>query len=109
TQYALSFDTTVALGGVPVQNKDLIAIDLIPSAPFVFFDGTTAGVATGLNLDAAHRLGNGHLLLSFDSSGSVGGVAFSREDVLEYDPVGNTWEKSYDGATHGWPRGANLI
>ncbi|MBI4518389.1 MAG: hypothetical protein HY699_21520 [Deltaproteobacteria bacterium] len=46
---------------------------------------------------------NGHLLLSFDTGGTAGGVDFDKEDVLEFD--GATWEMAYDGgAEHTeWP------
>ena len=42
----------------------------------------------------------GHLELSFDISGSVGGVAFDDEDILDFDPVGDTWAMRYDGSAH---------
>jgi hypothetical protein len=40
---------------------------------------------------------HGHLLLSFDGSGSIGGVAFDDEDALEFDG-GATWALAYDGS-----------
>jgi hypothetical protein len=40
--------------------------------------------------------GTDNLALSFDASGSIGGVAFDDEDVLEYDPNGSTWEMAWD-------------
>src|SRR5262249_41984243 len=56
-------------------------------------------------LDAAHILSsNGHLLLALDGPGSVAGVNFTAEDVLEFTPTTSGWELSYDGlAEHsGW-------
>ncbi len=51
-----------------------------------------------LDLDAAQRLDNGHLLLSFDGSGSVAGIGFDDEDVLEFDAAAIGWELAYDGS-----------
>ncbi len=107
----LSFDITVALaGGVVAHDEDLVRFDAGTGAFSLFFDGSAAGVGTALDLDGADRLSiNGNLLLSFDTGGTVGGVTFADEDVLEYDPVGGTWELSYDGdAEHGAWAGANL-
>ena len=51
----------------------------------MFVDASAAGVPAGVDLDAFEYLdSNGHLLLSFDTSGSAGGVAFDKEDVLEW-------------------------
>jgi hypothetical protein len=92
----LSFDTSVNVG-VQVEPEDLVKFEA--STGFtLFLDGSAAGVPPGLNLDAADYLPcNGHLLLSFDGSGSIGGVAFDDEDVLEFDRV-STWEMAYDGS-----------
>ena len=94
----LSFDVALDLGGVHVEPEDLVQFD--GTAFSMFFDGSAAGVAPGLNLDGADYLAcNGHLLLSFDGSGSIGGRDFDDEDVLEFDRVA-TWELVYDGSVH---------
>jgi hypothetical protein len=98
----LSFDVAVDLNGLHVDADDLVLFD---GASFsMFFDGSGAGVAPGLNLDAADYLAcDDHLLLSFDGSGTSGGVAFDDDDVLEFDRVG-TWEMAYNGSAQhpGW-------
>jgi hypothetical protein len=105
----LSFDITVDLGALTVDDEDLVGFD---GANFSsVFDGSAAGVPDALDLDGAHDLGNGNLGLSFDGSGQLGGVDFDDEDVLEYDPSGaTTWSLAYDGsALHsGWGGGADL-
>ena len=94
----LSFDVALDLGGVHFEPEDLAQFD--GSAFNMFFDGSAAGVAPGLDLDAADDLAcNGHLLLSFDGSGSIGGIAFDDDDVLEFDRVA-TWALAYDGSAH---------
>ncbi len=91
----LSFDAAVNIGGVEFEREDLVLFD---GAVFsLFFDGSAEGIAAGLDLDAADELDcNGHLLLSFDGGGIIGGVAFDDEDVLEFDRIG-TWELAYGG------------
>jgi hypothetical protein len=105
----LSFDTTVTLGAVTADKEDLVHFD---GAVFtMFFDASAAGVPPGVDLDAVDHLDqNGHLLLSFDTSGVVGGVAFDKEDVLEFDPGTGVWEMAYDADMQysDWPP-ANLV
>jgi hypothetical protein len=98
----LSFDVTVDLPGGPYADEDLVRWD--GSSFTLELDGSEAGVPAGLDLDAAHRLGNGHLLLSFDTAGMIGGVAFADEDLLELSPGTGTWELAYDGSAEhpGW-------
>jgi hypothetical protein len=98
----LSFDLAVDLNGVHFDNEDLALFDGVAFS--MFFDGSAAGISPGLDLDAADYLDcNDHLLLSFDGSGTVGGVAFDDEDVLEFDRAG-TWQMAYDGSAQhaGW-------
>lgn len=94
----MSFDVAVTLNGITFQDEDLALFD---GALFsMFFDGSAAGIDPRLDLDAADLLEcDDHLLLSFDGSGAIGGVAFDDEDVLEYDRV-STWQKIYDGSAH---------
>jgi len=97
----LSFDVTVVLPGVPFADEDLVAWD---GGGFdLVFDGSAAGVPEALDLDAAHRLPNGNLLLSFDGSGAIAGVAFADEDLLEYESPAH-WTLAYDGSASlpGW-------
>ena len=109
TDLLLSFDTRVTLGGVTAEDEDLVRFN--GSGFTLFFDGSAAGVPEGLDLDAADNLGGGNvaLALSFDGSGSLPGVVFADEDVLEYDLFTHTWEILYDGsAEHDAWGGANL-
>jgi hypothetical protein len=92
----LSFDTTMELAGTLVEDEDLVRFDGLNFT--LFFDGTAVGVPATLDLDAAYLLFNGHLLLSFDGSGTIAGVALDDEDVLEYDPTLGIWELAYDGS-----------
>lgn len=104
----LSFDVTLALGDIVATDRDIVRFhDGVYS---LFFDGTAAGVTPGTDLDGLHCIRqNGHLLMSFDVSGVLGGVQFDDEDVLEYTPGPGTFELAYDGqsAHAGW-YGADL-
>ncbi len=101
----VSFDVTVPLSGTLFADEDLARWN--GAGWSLAFDGSAAGVDPALDLDGAHRLTNGHLLLSFDGFGAVGGIGFADEDVLERDPVGGTWELASDLslAYPGWPPG----
>ena len=104
----LSFDVTVTVGGITATDEDLVRVH--GGVFSLFFDGSAAGIDPGLDLDAAYILAsNGHLLLAFDGSGTVGGVTFTSEDVLEFTPTSTGWALAYDGlAEHsGWV-GADL-
>jgi len=94
----LSFDTTVALGGgLIAADEDLVSFDGVSFA--MFFDGSAEGVDDGLDVDgASYDPLTGLLLLSFDVSGTVGGLDFDDEDVLEFDVSGPTWAIAYEGA-----------
>ncbi len=98
----LSFDASVDLNGLHVDDEDLVRFDDPGFA--MYLDGSAVGIAAGLDLDAADYIEcSDHLLLSFDGSGVIDGVAFDDEDLLEFDPAGN-WEMAYDGSARhaGW-------
>lgn len=96
----LSFDVSVTLDGVAADDEDLLRLaGTQPEEWMLFFDGSAEGVPEAADLDGADVVDqSGHLALSFDVSGSVGGVAFDDDDVLEFEPQGGQWSKRYDGA-----------
>jgi hypothetical protein len=96
----LSFDVTVTLGNVTAADEDLVQLaSTQPEDWVLFFDGSEEGVPAGADLDGADVIDStGHLALSFDISGTVGGVAFADEDILEFAPSTGTWSMRYDGS-----------
>ena len=108
----LSFDVTVRLpkaggGTLTVKPADLVSFD--GSAYTLVFDSTAAGIPDGMILDGASLLPNGHLLMVFNQSGSLGGTDFTPTDVLEYNPAANSWSISFNGAAQdGWPDGSMM-
>lgn len=93
----MSFDTTVALPGLTAGDEDIVEFD---GASFsMVFDGSAAGLAAGVDLDALHfATDNGHLFLSFDTGGMIVGTTFGDEDLLEHDLDGGNWSMAYDGS-----------
>ena len=105
----VSFNTTVELSGATFQDEDLVEVD---GANFTsFFDGSAEGVDAVLDVDGAHVFpGSDFLALSFDISGTVGGIYFDDEDVLEFDPGSGTWEMAWDTSVERpeWPSGSDV-
>lgn len=92
----MSFDVTTELAGNIYQDEDLVRYDGVKFS--MFLQGASAGIDPRLDVDSAHQLDNGRLLLSFDVSGVVGGVSVDGADVLEYDPVSGEWDLAYDAS-----------
>jgi len=108
--YILSFDVTVDLGGgLVASDEDLVSYSL-GGGFSMLLNASNVGLDRALDLDAVSEL-NGNLLVSFDSSGSIGGIDFADEDVLSFDPVVSNWTHVYDGsAVHpGQWEGADLV
>jgi hypothetical protein len=99
----LSFDVTVKLSEqLTATPTDLVLFDGTSFSPF--FDGTAAGLPPGMDLGGVHLLPNGHLLLAFDISGTIAGVIFDNNDVLDYYPPTSQAAVVYDGVMQhaGW-------
>lgn len=88
----LSFDTTVQLQGQIFLPADVLRV-LSDGSVSLFFDGLR--LPSGMNVDAIHALDNGHLLFSTDSAGRLPGLDFTREDILEFDPVLERFELAF--------------
>jgi len=102
----LSFDTTVNVG-VVADDEDLVrfdgssfslALDTSALAVSPAFDGA-------LDVDGVDARPGGVFALSFDASGSAGGVVFDDEDVLSVDPAAPSVAMAFDASSvhAGWP------
>jgi len=56
----------------------------------LFFDGFR--VPRALNMDAAHVLNDGTILMSFDTGGSIDGIGFRDEELLLYSPSSDSFQ-----------------
>ncbi len=94
----LSLDTSLELtAGVFAEDRDLVRWD--GAAFSLFFDASAEGVPAGVGLDAAHYAeGADELLLSFATSGAIGGVVFDDEDLLGFDRSSGSWRLAFDGS-----------
>ena len=91
----LSFDTTVDLsGGLVAADEDLVEWD--GSSFTLIFDGSSQGLDTALDIDAAQAVGGGAFLMSFDTTGVVSGIVFDDEDVMRFD--GANWSMEFDAS-----------
>jgi hypothetical protein len=103
----LSFDISVTLPGVGAVDDE----DVVTWSGGVFamaFDGSAAGVPSALDLDAVQTVtGPAGWLMSFETTGTVGGVTFADEDVIRYDSGLATYAMYFDGSVSDpvdWPR-----
>jgi hypothetical protein len=105
----ISLDTAVLFGGFSADDEDAVRVDLPGGGVSLAFDGSRFGLPESSDLDALDALIDGSLLLSFDTSGVAGGVDFSDEDALSFDPGTQTFALAYDGsARYGAWLGADL-
>ena len=106
----LSFDVTISLpktggGTLTVKPADIVSFD--GAGYSLVFDSAAAGIPDGMNLEGATMLPNADLLVSFDEPGSIGGVNFAPEEVLEFNPGANSWVIAFDGiVADNWPDGS---
>jgi hypothetical protein len=103
----LSFDTTVLLNGITLEDEDLARFDGVVFT--LALDASAMGIDRALDTDGAQSGGPGVWAVSFDTDGSVGGVTFADEDVVKVNTSGPTFALLYDGsAVHPELRGADL-
>jgi len=91
----LSIDTSAKVGALDIDDEDLFR--LLPT-PFLFFDGSAEGIDPGLDLVGASLVTSTSGLLSFDGSGSVGGIDFDDEDMLGWDQITGDFSLVFDGS-----------
>jgi hypothetical protein len=87
----LSFDRTFAAGGITIRPADVIAYSGAGFGPKVL-DAAARGLPGNANVDAVDAIGTStDLLLSFDSAGSVDGLPYADEDVLQLHLATGAW------------------
>ena len=84
----LSFDSNFGTGPLFYRSGDLVNATATQLGS-VRFDALAAGLAADMNVDSAAYDGGGQLVLSFDSSGSVGTTVWQDQDLVAR--VGGSW------------------
>jgi hypothetical protein len=104
--FFFSLDTSTTLPGLGAVDDE----DVVSYAGGIFtiaYDGSAAGVASALDVDAIEGVtGPAGWLLSFDTSGTVGAVTFDDEDVIRYDSGLGTYAMYTDSSVADpadWP------
>lgn len=92
----MSFDTTASVSGTTLADEDLARWD--GSTMSMYVDMSTHGVPSAMDLDGAVPGPGSIVLVSFDVSGSLGGLSFDDEDILSLDTGTSTWAMSFDGS-----------
>jgi len=91
-------------GGLTVANDDILAFD--GSAFSLYFDGSDVGL-TSFAIDGFSIIGPTQILMSFTTSGTVGGVAMDDSDVLRFTATSlgaataGTFSMYFDGSDVG--------
>jgi hypothetical protein len=89
---ALSFDRGFQLGNTYIRPADVVEFDGIALLGKLL-DATALGLDPRLNVDAVHVVDSDTLLLSFDSSGTIAGIVFADQDVLQLVRSSTSWSK----------------
>ena len=92
----LSTVSDATLGTLAFEAEDLVEYDMVAHTATLFFDGD-AEFPQEEDIDAVDVLANGHLVLSTADDATLGSLTFEEEDLVEYDPVGNTATLLFDG------------
>ena len=85
----LSTTTDATLAGLSFECQDLVEYDPVAGTATLFFDGSELFSLTE-NIDAAHVLPNGNIILSTETGAKLGGLTFRDGDLVEYDPIADT-------------------
>jgi hypothetical protein len=95
----LSFDRTFTAGGIAIRPADVIVYSAGGFGPKVV-DATALGIPDDYNIDAIDTFRTRrYVLASFDSGGSIGGIAFTSADIMQLDRASGTWSKRYSPST----------
>ncbi|MHC4544059.1 MAG: PEP-CTERM sorting domain-containing protein [Planctomycetota bacterium] len=88
TTIILSTDNTETLGGLTFDEDDLAEYDTQTDTATLYFDGALFGGPA--DIDAAHVLDTGNIVLSTVAGETLGGLTFGKGDLVEYNPITDT-------------------
>jgi len=91
----LSTTGNAMLGGLSFGKDDLIEYNPTTDTATLFFDGSLFS-STNEDVDAAHILGSGNIVLSTIGGATLGGLSFGAGDLVEYNPTTDTSTLYFD-------------
>jgi len=91
----LSTVANATLGGLSFGKGDLIEYNPTTDTATLFFDGSLFS-STNEDVDAAHILGSGNIVLSTIGGATLGGLSFGAGDLVEYNPTTDTSTLYFD-------------
>lgn len=105
-EWILSFDVPTTIDGERIDDADLVRIG--GPQPEVIFSAADRGLPVGLDLDAAHIVGD-DIYMSFDQPGSVDGISFDDDSVMVFSRDDDTWRLHQDASQFaGFPSFAGV-
>lgn len=93
----LSTDGNAELGGLSFESIDVVEYDPAADNASLLLDGSAVGL--NATIDALHILENGHLALSTKGTATLGGLSFTDDDLVDYDPAADVATRLMDGAS----------
>ncbi|MBT8437147.1 MAG: DNRLRE domain-containing protein, partial [Gammaproteobacteria bacterium] len=91
----LTNEYTATLGGLSFGPNDIVDYDPVANSATLFFDGDAVGFSGWI--DALHLLSNGNIVLSANTTNTLGTLSFHSGDLIEYDPVADLATLYLDG------------
>lgn len=103
-QYCLAAQTVIisanraeTLGGLTFSDGSLAEYDIASDIATLFFDEATFTGTNNENINAVHMMSDGTIIISTSGDAILGGVSFSRDDLVRYDPVTDSATLFFDG------------
>jgi len=84
----LTTNATETLGGLTFYDGDIAEYDPATDTATLYFDENLFGGDE--DIDAAHILDNGNIILSAEGGATLGGLGFADGDLIEYNPTTDT-------------------
>jgi hypothetical protein len=95
----LSTMHNATLGGLTFGDDDLVDYDPVSGTASLLFDGGSLFSNGREDINAAHVLSNGHIILSTVGNARLGGLTFGDDDLVDYDPASDTASLFFDGGS----------
>ncbi len=83
----LSTTNNAKIGGCLLEEGDLVEYDPVNNIASLFFNQDEHFTSLWPDIDAVSILNNGRIILSCDSTETIGGIDIRNGDIVEYDPI----------------------